>query len=109
MRGEDVSIATTFSSSVETPPRAWGRRCIAVAMLVSSRNTPTCVGKTAEHNINIDLEQKHPHVRGEDAMTKLNARQKRENTPTCVGKTHRMRPAPPHRQKHPHMRGEDAL
>ena len=70
---------------------------------------------------------KHPHVRGEDAISQSNPNSELEtpprawgrlnellcalrvwgNTPTCVGKTPRSVPAYAVYWKHPHVRGED--
>ena len=71
------------------------------------RNTPTCVGKTANKDRFVEGRQKHPHVRGEDECVMSTYREESEtpprawgrhpkgfgialfcgNTPTCVGKT----------------------
>ena len=91
------------------------------------RNTPTHVGKTLLSLIYICIFWKHPHSRGEDALSASESRLKAEtppltwgrhgnsfsnqsvyrNTPTHVGKT-----SPTFRKffrhrKHPHSRGED--
>ena len=71
------------------------------------RNTPTCVGKTANKDRFVEGRQKHPHVRGDDECVMSTYREESEtpprawgrhpkgfgialfcgNTPTCVGKT----------------------
>ncbi len=46
VRGEDPISSLAFHFLIETPPRAWGRRAGPCAPAMTSRNTPTCVGKT---------------------------------------------------------------
>ena len=111
----------------ETPPRAWGRRGAPTASAHAARNTPTCVGKTAQSRCAALTRWKHPHVRGEDWQPGCASRAKREtpprawgrlavlaapvcsrgNTPTCVGKTLQVEHARVGNEKHPHVRGED--
>ena len=147
MRGEDVLfIILTYSraetpprawgrrhdtgeppGSGETPPRAWGRPPLPSKLVRTTRNTPTCVGKTAQSPAAMAARRKHPHVRGEDggawagtgASTETPPRAwgrpnpvfvlypVKRNTPTCVGKTFFQiwKNTPP--RKHPHVRGED--
>ena len=127
-RGEDVSHTTGYVNNVETPPRAWGRRCLHARGLPGTGNTPTSVGKTATPRRRPRAGRKHPHERGEDG-TEGTVRTGREetpprawgrpyvrwllyfssgNTPTSVGKTlvHSLKRYKP--EKHPHERGEDA-
>ena len=107
VRGEDNLFICHVMSSLETPPRAWGRRTFKDFYSIPNGNTPTCVGKTASNSRFIVFSRKHPHVRGEDitgeqladaiaetpprawgrlfALATLAARF--GNTPTCVGKT----------------------
>ena len=68
VRGEDPSYFPTPQARSETPPRAWGRPYSATWDKQYSRNTPTCVGKTCPLPENADLDEKHPHVRGEDPL-----------------------------------------
>ncbi len=92
-------------------------------------NTPTCVGKTLLWRIDIYLNRKHPHVRGEDTRkayqllsqvetpprawgrrrSKGRRRERLGNTPTCVGKTPQWRLVVQPLGKHPHVRGEDVI
>ncbi len=129
VRGEDFRRAAVFNRLVETPPRAWGRQRQECLVILLVGNTPTCVGKTSSSHSPRSFSQKHPHVRGEDAMNLLYQDEAAEtpprawgrrrqaaamppffgNTPTCVGKTpsstrHRGSP-----RKHPHVRGEDPI
>ena len=109
MRGEDAFPASHYGSDQETPPRAWGRPHLQRTILVTTRNTPTCVGKTQTKLCVGERRQKHPHVRGEDRGTPYRKSARREtpprawgrpppgsaarraarNTPTCVGKTYK--------------------
>ena len=70
VRGEDGLRVAIEAEETETPPRAWGRQSTPRLRQNGRRNTPTCVGKTSAHGFRLSLEEKHPHVRGED-----NARQ----------------------------------
>ena len=107
MRGEDLSRRSRRTASLETPPRAWGRR-------IPSRRRHGSI-------------RKHPHVRGEDqgqaatevALIETPPRAwgrlksaiipgiNQRNTPTCVGKTYSRTPLRHAERKHPHVRGED--
>ena len=115
--------------SVETPPRAWGRRDGVLSDTLAARNTPTCVGKTLFASSSVPKKRKHPHVRGEDTLDKIKSNSYREtpprawgrrtvkerlcavfgNTPTCVGKTYSSPQQHRCLRKHPHVRGEDAM
>ena len=46
-RGEDVMSPFYLLMILETPPRTWGRRPAAMEAGITSRNTPTHVGKTS--------------------------------------------------------------
>ena len=107
VRGEDTVQIYNDVLALETPPRAWGRRLVTGIWSISSRNTPTCVGKTQDSQAKNTRMWKHPHVRGEDMdwrfacfcplETPPRAWGRRNdapglqaapgNTPTCVGKT----------------------
>ena len=45
-RGEDLVVVLLVNANVETPPRAWGRHFDSEESILSTRNTPTGVGKT---------------------------------------------------------------
>ena len=66
VRGEDRAIGVELEAERETPPRAWGRLFCQDNGYDALRNTPTCVGKTGGAGSSQSLNQKHPHVRGED-------------------------------------------
>ena len=127
VRGEDTYQFSRPSASLETPPRAWGRRLECGGAGLASRNTPTCVGKTHIKAFQKFNARKHPHVRGEDSCQTETFASSQEtpprawgrrvahapvrgllgNTPTCVGKTPPPNPSAPLNRKHPHVRGED--
>lgn len=106
VRGEDECPEPLKSVVKETPPRAWGRPFARKSVTEEVRNTPTCVGKTSRGDFYVTVEQKHPHVRGEDNVYEPKLVKSTEtpprawgrpakdvhpsgaggNTPTCVGK-----------------------
>ena len=128
VRGEDSWSRCAGVSVRETPPRAWGRPTIIMHGADKWRNTPTFVGKTRGLGDFGASPKKHPHVRGEDFVSRYRLRCPAEtpprswgrpsstsglglparNTPTCVGKTRLTPCARRALQKHPHVRGEDA-
>ena len=126
-RGEDESLENANVSTLETPPRAWGRRPSHLVPVSVCGNTPTGVGKTM-YRIQADRSgKKHPHGRGEDPKGTPNKDKQEEtpprawgrrynastiffsdrNTPTGVGKTISLVTNIIHIRKHPHGRGED--
>ena len=66
VRGEDSVKPIRMAAKPETPPRAWGRHRPCGGASAKGRNTPTCVGKTVVFAAGQFLQEKHPHVRGED-------------------------------------------
>ena len=66
VRGEDRGAGNYNLTILETPPRAWGRLHHPLTPSSTTRNTPTCVGKTTRFLLSRKQERKHPHVRGED-------------------------------------------
>ena len=60
-------------------------------MLPFMRNTPTCVGKTPLGLKKMPREQKHPHVRGEDAGGHGAGGNIRETPPRAWGRRSKMR------------------
>ena len=129
VRGEDPAMIHASAGNAETPPRAWGRQMLARCWRLTSRNTPTCVGKTRGSLPRLPRGEKHPHVRGEDKALPQASSARLEtpprawgrplgvgvvtytggNTPTCVGKTPRMQHKGNASWKHPHVRGEDVV
>ena len=72
MRGEDLHLPYGAARLPETPPHAWGRRCLLTSLLRRDGNTPTCVGKTSLPGLKTGAIRKHPHMRGEDPERSLN-------------------------------------
>ena len=127
VRGEDSAVRENRYPPIETPPRAWGRLCMSPVIQRVLGNTPTCVGKTTTVTVSYSLDQKHPHVRGEDWISPWlkgcatetpprawgrraknpSSRAMPRNTPTCVGKTPAADRGCRAHTKHPHVRGED--
>ena len=107
VRGENDACATELGTCFGTSPRAWGKPFQLRPKDFSSRNIPTCVGKTLLENCVIQIPAEHPHVRGENprvprarwhevgtsprAWGKLTLGISENtclwNIPTCVGKT----------------------
>ena len=126
-RGEDLEVELHEGPTLETPPRAWGRRVAVASLLEQPGNTPTGVGKTLPPCPSAICTEKHPHGRGEDCGCQgpcqglietpprawgrlINSRCLlclAGNTPTGVGKTPPSRLAASPQKKHPHGRGED--
>ena len=126
-RGGDFHQRRPRAARRETPPRTWGRRTKTSKARVSSRNTPTHVGKTRLCSSRGASKRKHPHARGEDFPVPGRPRIQREtpprtwgrlthspsnsrrlrNTPTHVGKTEAFDLLCVVWRKHPHARGED--
>ena len=114
-------------TGLETPPQAWGRPALDAGRDEDVRNTPTGVGKTFAVRCVRQIQQKHPHRRGEDFAPALSNIKSIEtppqawgrlamlatlfggsgNTPTGVGKTASPGPHILFPEKHPHRRGED--
>ena len=80
VRGEDNHAVNFLFRALETPPRTWGRPFSSASASISSRNTPTYVGKTQSTFLQPRATRKHPHVRGEDEQ-KLPLRAKTGETP----------------------------
>ena len=126
-RGEDPMPPKKPRGVPETPPRAWGRRRRQLCERTILRNTPTGVGKTVWVCHAVTTNKKHPHGRGEDAVSRIGRCGSLEtpprawgrlspvepvvrlarNTPTGVGKTSSCAGSLSNAEKHPHGRGED--
>ena len=65
-RGEEMILAEKLYAGRETPPRAWGRKSLHAEVRISSRNTPTGVGKKFSLGGFNAAGRKHPHGRGEE-------------------------------------------
>ena len=51
VHGEDLIFVSQEGEQLETPPRAWGRQFLGGYFILPIRNTPTCMGKTAQNFI----------------------------------------------------------
>ena len=127
VHGEDTIPFSQTNRYGETPPRAWGRQQCLDEVTGYKGNTPTCMGKTDTEPEQRVLDEKHPHVHGEDESRCRQSFGKLEtpprawgrpffavrfiesfrNTPTCMGKTLWQLPLSMVMEKHPHVHGED--
>ena len=89
LRGENQTSQRVESCALETSPPAWGKLRREQDVQAVRRNIPTCVGKTAFAEEEINESRKHPHLRGENFSARFAARSSFGNIPTCVGKTAR--------------------
>ena len=129
VRGEDAADSSGTALASGSPPRAWGGRSAWTVHGPYGGFTPTCVGRTCEHQPCSRTPWVHPHVRGEDRTRLASSSRTRGSpprawggpaqrpaeqrqirfTPTCVGRTTPPRKTPPWWSVHPHVRGEDML
>ena len=86
VRGEDPAPWLQRSPAKETPPRAWGRPKEGSACQSQAGNTPTCVGKTESSAIPACMSWKHPHVRGEDGVSRNRRLLRKETPPRAWGR-----------------------
>ena len=127
--GKTVVTDAFFMVVRETPPRTWGRQLTTSISKLTSRNTPTHMGKTFFFSMQIFLGEKHPHAHGEDPLVnstyisvletpprtwgRLGSLLEKEsdlrNTPTHMGKTCQIRVRREGCRKHPHAHGEDLV
>ena len=128
-RGENRSYFFRCHGFIGSPPRAWGKRGVAVARWSGVRFTPTRVGKTMAGLAEGKSEPVHPHARGENYDGSAGGRgapgspprawgkprslipdsSSPRFTPTRVGKTSPARSPGHSRAVHPHARGENAV
>ena len=87
MRGEDSIETAVYPLPGGSPPHAWGRHHCTIQLRYARRFTPTCVGKTVDH----DLRRKE--ISG--------------SPPHAWGRLPSAHPLADCRAVHPHMRGED--
>ena len=73
-------------TSLETPPREWGKLDNSVRQMSGDRNTPTRVGKMVCRYILKSLSKKHPHASGENLTTKKSIQIEMETPPREWGK-----------------------
>ncbi len=87
-RGEDCFKELYSGRSLETPPRAWGRRSVGRGLTDYTGNTPTGVGKTPMSLARMNLLKKHPHGRGEDSFHAMILQSQTETPPRAWGRQH---------------------
>ena len=85
-RGEDLRLDLNRKTSIETPPRAWGRRDVISDSVAVCGNPPTGVGKTHRRGYHARDLQKHPHGRGEDGIGWGDDAQAKETPPRAWGR-----------------------
>ena len=127
VRGEEIAAVRSDVLRLGPPPRAWGRAAASAAGTMVLGSTPTCVGKSGPAIGDRDDLWVHPHVRGEESATRLQAhvragppprawgrdqsapdqRGASRSTPTCVGKRPLSGGWRCHSRVHPHVRGEE--
>ena len=84
--GEDLQLKRMPKTGLETPPRVWGRLARTSSNSISSRNTPTGVGKTTLLPSEDLFIEKHPHGCGEDSQATLSMVQPWETPPRVWGR-----------------------
>ena len=115
------------STNSETPPLTRGRPPSTLYRTLPSGNTPAYAGKTRSSHEQQSLPEKHPRLRGEDALLAAassasgetppltrgrptagcRCRDQRGNTPAYAGKTLTHNADIKLAWKHPRLRGED--
>ena len=89
VHGEDPVRGVRAGLLSETPPRAWGRPAKLYQDDAWRGNTPTCMGKTQKPNPHKYMQEKHPHVHGEDETNKRQRASKVETPPRAWGRLQR--------------------
>ncbi len=87
VRGDNYLVARRFRAPTGSPPRAWGQHHLHECNLADNRFTPTCVGTTLEGFLFLLNSSVHPHVRGDNGLTRAWNFRDLRFTPTCVGTT----------------------
>ena len=107
LRGEDVDAGHGRDRFAETPPLTRGRPGTASLWCGTNRNTPAYAGKTLRSQTQRYRGGKHPRLRGEDSMSKVDKNLVTRNTPAYAGKTFLFLAEGLLEWKHPRLRGED--
>ena len=127
MRGEDRRLTAACRLTSGSPPHARGRHLNQITLVIKSRITPACAGKTRPSGRTASTRPDHPRMRGEDIRKRAgtvrcdgsppHARGRlrppngaiwaRWITPACAGKTTTERLSCLRAADHPRMRGED--
>ena len=108
VRGDQVLQSPAPSSSIGTPPRAWGSARCEPGRGVRRRDTPTCVGIRRNGPTQPLSMPGHPHVRGDQSSLKRHRLNVRRDTPTCVGIRKKTSSFGARSSGHPHVRGDQA-
>ena len=128
MRGEDSLSRELNTIPAGSPPHARGRRVRYIFIILPTRITPACAGKTLMKLASRLKIPDHPRMRGEDLLLGLSCRAalgspphargrqremspsyaSRRITPACAGKTLRRWEESVFKEDHPRMRGEDS-
>ncbi len=105
VRGDNWDAPHLSPRDYGSPPRAWGQSLTEEAALLKLRFTPTCVGTMISNRLISARRSVHPHVRGDNELTKSicnllcgspprawgqfhdcrNGHRSNRFTPTCVG------------------------
>jgi len=106
-RGENEVARVDLKSCFGSPPRAWGKFKLALALHLSTRFTPTGVGKTLLCSCTSHVDPVHPHGRGENLSILITTKIIPRFTPTGVGKIPILTFPRRYTPVHPHGRGEN--
>ena len=126
VRGDGALPREPKGQYAGSPPRAWGRPVLTVAVASLGRFTPTCVGTAVYRDVERDQCAVHPHVRGDgygspSLLSQANGSPPRawgrrvrlaklavmlRFTPTCVGTAQTEGQAVRGLAVHPHVRGD---
>ena len=75
LRGENQRLSDTYSAAVGSSPLAWGKLLACRLQYLQERIIPTCVGKTRSLGSEVNQNEDHPHLRGENNYRNLLLRQ----------------------------------
>mgnify|MGYP007009346477 CR=1 FL=1 len=87
--GKTPSVDDYTTTSLETPPRVWGRQSCSAVSAVTGGNTPTRVGKTYTTAGQAPQGKKHPHACGEDVIYNISPEETPETPPRVWGRLYR--------------------
>ena len=86
MRGENSFVDPKTPWNTGSPPHAWGKFNLIVGKRSIDRFTPTCVGKMASRGFVSGSGSVHPHMRGENDGSKVDAKAGAGSPPHAWGK-----------------------
>ena len=87
MRGENVAFLALLNLNHGTSPHVWGKLPNEPRGQVTTRNIPTCVGKTAASARVSPPRAEHPHMCGENGRTGAEGVSATGTSPHVWGKT----------------------